>query len=97
MSERPKCHACAVPIHRGSEYLHRGHAYHVPCLIRSLQGDVDAITQRYEELRPHVSDRSVLRGLCRFADVAEDNGQHTADEDAVAAMEWLRSAAGRNP
>lgn len=97
MTDLAKCHACAVHIHRGDEFTHNGHPYHVPCLVRSLQGQVDAITECYEQLRPHVRDRSVLRGLCRFADVAETEGQHDQDEDCCAALDWLRQAAGWEP
>jgi hypothetical protein len=92
-----KCTACAVPVHPGSVFEHEGKPYHVPCLVRSLQGQVDAITERYEALRPHVSDRSVLRGLCHFADVAVGEGQHDTCEDGRAAMEWLRQTAGWSP
>lgn len=93
MSDPVKCHACDVPIHRGSEFVHNDRPYHVPCLVRSLQGEVDAIREQYERLRPRVSDRSVLRGLCGFADVAECEGQ-TQGEDARNAQDWLRQVAG---
>ena len=89
-----KCHACGVPIHRGSEYLHNDRPYHVPCLVRSLQGEVDAVREQYERLRPHVSDRSVLRGLCQFAIVAEGERRRPLNDDERAALEWLRETAG---
>ncbi len=38
--------------------------------------------------------RSVLRGLCRFASVAECEGEHDGDEDRRAALDWLRQVAG---
>lgn len=88
-----KCHACGVPVHRGSAFEHDGHMYHVPCLVRSLQGEIEVLRGLYEALRPHVSDRSVLRGLCGLADVAEHEG-HAKHEDARNALDWLRQAAG---
>lgn len=93
MTDAPKCTACAVPVHPGSVFEHDGRPFHVPCLVRSLQGEVDVLREQYETLRPHVSDRSVLRGLCRFAAawVAE---RRNRDEDCNSAFDWLRQTAG---
>ena len=90
-----KCHACAVPLTHGAHTFESdGKQWHCACLIRSLQGEVSVLRERYEALRPHVSDRSVLRGLCGFAGVAEHEGMHDHDDDARAALDWLRQTAG---
>lgn len=98
MSEPSKCPACAVLVHAPDPILrvHEGRIWHNACLIRSLEAERDAVRALYEGLRPHVSDRSVLRGLCAFADQAIDGGyadpEH--DEDCRNAMAWLKQAAG---
>lgn len=99
MTDQQKCHACAVPIH-GLPWNHEDRPYHVACLVRSLQGEIDVLREQYERVRPHVSDRSVLRGLCAFALVAEwerGSRQRPPNEDERAALDWLQEAAGWAP
>lgn len=92
MTDTPKCTACAVPI-RGMPWNHNDRPYHVACLVRSLQGEIDVLRERYEAIRPHVSDRSVLRGLSQFAALWVER-RRDRDEDCNAAFDWLRQAAG---
>lgn len=94
-----KCAACAVVLLETLAREHDGQHWHTPCLIRSLQAELDTMRRLYEGLRPHVSDRSVLRGLSRFADLALDSGhvELERDEDAKNALDWLRRAAGWTP
>lgn len=95
-----KCPACAVrilapdPIAR----VYEGRVWHTACLIRSLEADRATASELYERLHPHVRDRSVLRGLCRFAEAALDHPAMSHDlkrnEDCHNAMAWLSQAAG---
>lgn len=100
-TDQSTCAACGVTIHPHGVYRHSGKSWHPPCLVRSLQADLDIVREKYERLRPHVSDRSVLRGLGRFADHALESGRLElgikVDEDAQNAIDWLRQAAGWSP
>lgn len=91
-----KCPVCALATLRTLSREHDGRMWHTSCLIRSLEAERDAVRALYEGLRPHVKDRSVLRGLGRFADLALDSGHVdlSHDEDARHALDWLRQVAG---
>lgn len=95
MSAAAKCAACAVPLNVGAHTFEQdGKQWHCACLLRSQRGEIEVLRRLYEELRPHVSERSVLRGLCRLAQIASGHDRLSHDQDVAAALEWLHQTAG---
>lgn len=80
MTDRPKCTACAVPVHLGSIFEHDGRPFRVPCLVRSLQGEIDVLREQYERVRPHVSDLGPERAawVVQLRDFLRTNAKPTA-------------------